>query len=89
MGSLHVKVVTPERILFEGEAVSLVAPAWDGKVGILPSHAPLLTLLGEGDVAVDLAGGGSERYAVSGGVLKVLANDVIVLTESERTTSSA
>ena len=88
MGSLNVRVVTPERILFKGEAASLVAPAWDGKVGILPSHAPFLTLLGEGDVDVDLVGGGSARYPVSGGVLKVLANEVIVLTESGRTTSS-
>ncbi len=57
-------------------------------MGILPSHAPFLTLLGEGDVDVDLVGGGSARYPVSGGVLKVLANEVIVLTESGRTASS-
>ena len=88
MGSLNVKVVTPERVLFDGEAASLVAPAWDGKVGILPSHAPFLTLLGEGEVDVDLAGGGSARYPVSGGVLKVLADEVIVLSESGRITSS-
>ena len=37
---------------------------------------------------VDLVGGGSERYAVSGGVLRVLADEVVVLTESERTPSS-
>lgn len=88
MASLTLKVVTPERILFDGEAASLVAPAWDGKVGILPSHAPFLTVLGEGDLDVDLVGGGSERFVVSGGVLKVLADEVVVLTESERTTSS-
>lgn len=87
MSSLNVKVVNPERVLFEGKAASLVAPAWDGKVGVLPSHAPFLTLLGEGEVDVDLVGGGSARYPVSGGVLKVLADEVIVLTESGRATS--
>ena len=85
---MHVKVVAPEQVLFNGHAASLVAPAWDGKVGILPSHAPFLTLLGEGDVDVDLVGGGSIHYAVSGGVLKVLADEVIVLTESGRPTTS-
>jgi len=87
VGALNVKVVSPERVLFEGEAASLVAPAWDGKVGVLPSHAPFLTLLGTGDVNVDLVGGGSARYPVAGGVLKVLADEVIVLTESGRTIS--
>ena len=40
-GPLSVRVVSPDRIVFEGKAASLVAPAWDGKVGILPRHAPV------------------------------------------------
>lgn len=88
MSSLKVRVVGSERVVFEGEAASLVAPAWDGKVGVLPGHAPFLTLLGEGEVDVDVVGGGSVRHPISGGVLKVLANEVIVLTESGRATPS-
>ncbi len=88
MAALNLRVVTPERVLFEGRAASLVAPAWDGEVGILPSHAPFLTLLGKGDLDVDLVGGGSARYPVSGGVLKVLADEVIVLTESAPVTTA-
>ena len=45
---LKVSVISPERVLFEGEAASVVAPAFDGEVGILENHAPMMTLLGKG-----------------------------------------
>ncbi len=78
---LSLRVVSPEKVVFQGEAAALVAPAWDGKVGILPGHAPFLTLVGRGKLVVDLPGGGSETFWVAGGVLKVLANEVTVLSE--------
>ena len=81
MAVLNVRVVSPDKIVFEGEAASLVAPAWDGQVGILPGHAPMLTLIGSGVLAVDRPGGGSDSFHVAGGVLKVERNNVTLLTE--------
>ena len=43
---LKVSVISPEAVLFEGETDSVVAPAYDGEVGILTGHAPLMALLG-------------------------------------------
>ena len=80
-GPLSVRVVSPDRIVFEGEAASLVAPAWDGKVGILPRHAPMLTLVGSGELSIDRPGGGSDSFHVNGGVLKVERDQVTLLTE--------
>jgi len=80
-GTLHVRVVSPEKLVFEGDVAAVVAPAWDGKVGILPGHAPFLALLGHGELALDLAKGGSQTYYVAGGVLKVEGEGVTVLTE--------
>jgi F-type H+-transporting ATPase subunit epsilon len=80
-GTLRVRVVSPDRIVFDGEAASVVAPAWDGQVGILPSHAPMLALVGAGALTVDRPGGGSDSFHVAGGVLKVERNQVTVLTE--------
>ncbi|HET9948182.1 MAG TPA: F0F1 ATP synthase subunit epsilon [Longimicrobiales bacterium] len=80
-GTLHVRVVSPDRVVFEGEASAVVAPAWDGQVGILPSHAPMLALLGNGPLAVERPGGGTESFHVAGGVLKVERNQVTLLTE--------
>ena len=77
---LTVSVVSPERTLYEGQAESIVAPAFDGKVGILTNHAPMLTLLGSGQLR--LSGGGAERtFTVSGGFLEVADNRVRIVTE--------
>lgn len=78
---LRVRVVSPERIVHEGDASAIVAPAWDGQVGILPGHAPFLALLGAGELSIDAPAEGKERFQVAGGVLKVLRNQVTVLTE--------
>jgi F-type H+-transporting ATPase subunit epsilon len=74
-------VVSPEKLVYEGDVAAIVAPAWDGKVGILPGHAPFLALLGHGHLALDLAKGGSQTHYVAGGVLKVEGEAVTVLTE--------
>jgi len=50
-------------------------------VGILPGHAAFITLLGHGELAIDLPGGGSQKYYVAGGVLKVEGNDLTALVE--------
>ena len=81
MASLNVRVVSPERVVFEGEASAVVAPAWDGQVGILPGHAPMLALVGVGELSVDRPGGGSASFYVAGGVLKVERDQVTLLTE--------
>jgi F-type H+-transporting ATPase subunit epsilon len=44
--SLQVSVISPEQVLYEGAASSVTSPAFDGEMGILPLHAPLMTLLG-------------------------------------------
>ena len=77
---LTVSVVSPERVVFEGEADLVVAPAWDGEVGIHRQHAPMLALLGEGDVRVRL-GNREERFFVAGGFLQVAADVVTILSE--------
>jgi len=80
-GTFHVRVVSPEKVVYEGEAESLVAPAWDGKVGILPHHAPMLALLGAGDLSLETPGAGTRKYYVAGGILKVEGAQTTVLTE--------
>src|SRR6266516_3159563 len=49
---MHVTVISPERTVFDGRADAVNAPAYDGQVGILPHHAPFLTLLGDGVLVV-------------------------------------
>lgn len=80
-GSLVVQVVSAQSMVHEGSATALVAPAWDGEVGILPGHAAMITLLGEGMLTLDQVGGGRSSIYVAGGVLKVEDDRVTVLTE--------
>lgn len=78
---LTVSVISPEAVLFEGETEAVVAPAFDGQVGILTDHAPMLTLLGAGELRLGAAGEGGRRFHVEGGFLQVADNQVRVVTE--------
>ena len=76
---LKVSVISPEAVLFEGETDSVVAPAYDGEIGILTGHAPLMALLGNGELRLGSSAGA--RFTVSGGFMQVLNDDVRVVTE--------
>ena len=80
MAALQVSVISPERVLYEGTARGVVAPAFDGEVGILPQHAPLMTLLGRGTLRVDTEQG-EQRFPIEGGFLQVVDDAVRVVTE--------
>lgn len=77
---MRVTVISPEASMFDGEADAVVAPAYDGEVGILPNHAPFMTLLGQGTLTVRSADSVS-RFAVRGGFLQVVDNRVRVVAE--------
>lgn len=85
---MRVTVVSPERQLYDGEATAVVAPAYDGQVGILPHHAPFLTLLGKGSLVVR-RGAESETFAVEGGFAQVTDNRVRIVVERAQVTSGA
>ena len=76
---MHVSVISAERSVFDGEADSIVAPAYDGQVGILNRHAPFMTLLGEGIVKFSQSGGNVTRLKVMGGFLQVASNVVRIV----------
>ena len=77
---LTVSVISPEAVLFEGTTESVVAPAFDGLVGILTGHAPMVTLLGTGELQLGEPGSG-QRFHVEGGFLQVVDDTVRVVTE--------
>lgn len=77
---LTVSVVSPERTLYEGQADAIVAPAFDGEVGILTQHAPMITLLGDGVLRLT-TGGSTQRFRVAGGFLEVADDRVRIVTE--------
>lgn len=85
--TLHVDIISPEKPVYNGAALELAATAWDGEVGILPGHAPMVTRLGIGEVRVTrgtLADRVTDRFAVRQGYLQVADNKVVVLSEDAK-----
>lgn len=85
---MRVTVISPERAVFDGEADAVTAPAFDGEIGILPNHAPLMTVLGTGTLEIKV-GGAVRRFGVQGGFLQVVQNSVRVLAEHVQGDSDA
>ncbi|UCG84957.1 MAG: ATP synthase F1 subunit epsilon [Gemmatimonadota bacterium] len=77
---MRVTIISPERSVFDGEATSVVAPAYDGMVGILPRHAPFMTLLGDGTLTVR-QDDSTREFHVRGGFLQILDDTVNVVAE--------
>jgi len=81
---MRVTLISPERALFDGDASAVRAPAYDGDVGILPQHAPFLTLLGEGTLTIR-QGGADQTFKVRGGFLQVVSDVVRIVAEDAQT----
>ena len=79
---LKVELVSPEKKVFSGEAVSVSARTLEGDLGILTDHAPLLGVLVDGKVVIKGTDGSTNEFNVSGGFLSVSNNRVSILAES-------
>ena len=79
--TLLCEIVTPERIMYSGEAEMLIVPSLDGELGVLPLHAPMVAALREGEVRVRHDEDSVEWFAISGGYLQVHEDKAIVLAD--------
>ena len=81
MATLKLEIVTAERQIFTGDANVIVAPGIEGQLGILPHHAPLMTILQPGELLIRKDS--EETYmAVTGGFLEVRPDKVVVLADA-------
>jgi len=78
---VKLELVTPSRLLLEAETDMVVVPGGDGDFGVLPGHAPLLSTLRPGTMAIYDGDTVSERLFVAGGFAEVQDNRCIVLAE--------
>ena len=82
MATLHVELVSVERLIWSGEATMVIARTTEGELGVLPGHAPLLGQLADvGVVRVQQESGDELVVAVHGGFLSVTDQGVSVLAE--------
>ena len=78
---LHLEIVTPERLAYSDEVDSVQVPGSEGELGILPHHAPLVSMLGVGELRIR-KGGTEESFAIFGGFLQVRPDKVVVMAET-------
>lgn len=78
---IHLEIVTAERVVLSDEVDQVNVPTRDGRVGILPRHAPLLTILDMGQLDI-IKGGETTPYALFGGFMEVLPNRVTILADT-------
>lgn len=81
MANLKLDIVTAERIVYSEEVDAIIAPGVEGQLGILPHHAPLMTILQSGELVVR-KGNDEDIMAISGGFLEVRPDRVIILADS-------
>ena len=79
---MNLEIVTPDSKVYEGEITSIALPGIDGSFQILNNHAPIVSALGTGKMTVVDFENKTQEYAISGGVVEMNNNKVIVLAES-------
>ncbi|ONG38121.1 F0F1 ATP synthase subunit epsilon [Alkanindiges hydrocarboniclasticus] len=82
MAVMQCDVVSVKESIYSGAVSMLIAKGAGGELGILPGHAPLVTLLQPGPIRVQLENGTEEVIYVSGGVLEVQPHVVTVLADT-------
>ena len=76
---LLLEIVTPERLAYSDTVDSVQLPGIEGELGVLPHHAPLVSMLGVGELRIR-KGGAEESFAIAGGFLQVRPDRVVVTT---------
>jgi F-type H+-transporting ATPase subunit epsilon len=79
--TFRLEIVTPEKLVFSEDIVSLIVPAEEGYLGVLAGHAPLLCSLKPGEIKIRRESGES-LYATSGGFMEVTPKKTSILSES-------
>ena len=83
MADLHFELVTPDRLVMSDDVYMVVVPGTEGESGIMAGHAPYMTTLRDGDVAVyRSASAQPEKISVTGGFAEVSERGLTVLAES-------
>lgn len=78
---LHLRIVSPIKVEYDGEVESIVVPGTQGQFEILKDHAPIISSLEEGTVVYRIAGGNNIELAILGGFVEVQKNVVSLCVE--------
>ncbi|WNJ91734.1 F0F1 ATP synthase subunit epsilon [Bosea sp. 685] len=81
MATFKFELVSPERILFSGDVVSVIIPSVEGEITVLAGHAPLVATLKAGIVFAQTDGNNGKEFFVNGGLVEVNQAATTILAE--------
>lgn len=79
---MKIEIITPDSKIFEGDIRSVRVPGKKGSFQVLKDHAPIISTLDKGLVIIVDQAGNEIKYEISGGVIEVKMNKIILLAES-------
>ena len=79
--SMKVKIISPERVFYEGDVTMLELNTTEGAIGVCPGHIPLTAVVEPGILKIHEAGGKVREAALISGFLEILPNQVRVMAE--------
>ena len=74
-------ILTPEKLLYEGEIKSVKLPGTNGEFEILNNHAPIISTLSKGEICVTNTNNDKQKFNINGGVIEMQNNKIIVLAD--------
>jgi F-type H+-transporting ATPase subunit epsilon len=81
---MKLEIITPDKKIYEGDVSSVRVPGKKGSFQVLKDHAPIISTLEKGPVIIVDQTGNVINYEISGGVIEVKQNKIILLAESVR-----
>lgn len=81
MKELQLKIVSPEKMLFQGTVLSVKLPGTEGEFSILPDHAALISSLQKGEISYETETDSHQKVAIEGGFVEVNRNVITICVE--------
>ena len=78
---MNITVLTPDKEIFKGEITSVKVPGTGGQFQVLKNHAPIVSSLSNGKIAIVKADGGKLNFSIEKGFIEVLKNEVSLLVQ--------
>ncbi|MBI1931519.1 MAG: F0F1 ATP synthase subunit epsilon [Ignavibacteriales bacterium] len=82
MEKLHLEIITPSKIGYTGNVISVTVPGTNGNFQILFNHAPIISSLEIGEIKIEESEGSKLHFSTSGGTIELSNNKIIILAES-------
>jgi len=81
---MKIEIITPDKKIYEGDIKSIRVPGKKGSFQVLKDHAPIISTLDNGTIIMIDQNDGELRYQITGGVIEVKMNKIILLAESAK-----